>query len=287
VLDMRYTVILVTFLLLEGCASFDNIISQGMEKEKFSHTGVRNELTFEPIYYDSKSKIEVLIPTGLFNSTGQIVIFENVSHPYPVWWLKQSARIPKGYCEYSNCMTWGNGIVKSWYSEDDITMKALQGDTDAKLLVSAIQLYRDSDISLIEQIMSRESVSRKAAERKHFYNKVKLRENYRDNITNHFKAEMTGRRVAQSTYSNSYIRLDNTAPRANSNPSSELKYLMSLAIDLYVDKALGVTRNTSNISKVDLQKIENASKKGMRDALRKNKRMQQVYKNLSTPVPIR
>ena len=63
--------------------------------------------------------------------------------------------------------------------------------------------------------------------------------------------------------------------------------LIEHALDLYVQKALGIKSPSYGPSKDDLREIEAASRRGMRKALKKRKRMDNIYKNIKTPPPIR
>lgn len=291
---MRFLPLFFLSICLGGCASFESIVSEGMEKAKFAHSGVRNEMSFSPIYYNPKSGIEIVIPDrGYFNSSGQIVIFEDVSNPYPKWWLQNNKPLPLTYCKLkegylggtvADCMNWGDGKVKSWMAEEAIAMKALQGDKDAELLLAVIQLYRDNENSDIENIMTRESVSRDDAERIYKRDQGKLARDYRDSISDQFMYEIKYKRKLINKNNNNPNYSQSHRP---SKSDSLFEYLMFVAIDAYVDKALGINTGYSGISDEDLKRIEDASRKGMRKALQKNKRMQQVYKNLSTPPPIR
>ena len=78
-----------------------------------------------------------------------------------------------------------------------------------------------------------------------------------------------------------------TKPKSVLSSNNFFESLIEQAIGLYVQKALGIKPSYDGPSEDDLRKIEEASRRGMRKALRKQKRMDNVYKNIKTPPPIR
>ena len=82
-------------------------------------------------------------------------------------------------------------------------------------------------------------------------------------------------------------RARKTQPKSSLFSNNFFSDLIEHSLDLYVQKALGIKSPSHGPSKDDLREIEEASRRGMRKALRKQKRMDNIYKNIKTPPPIR
>ena len=287
---MRYFTIMSLFLLF-GCASFDNVIYAGMRKPDFLGDMARNEMSWQPVYYDPETRIEVVISkNNIFNDSnvGIAVVFEDVSFPYHVWWPMQGKRVPPGCNERLNvCSRYaGDGIVRGWYHENEVAVKALEGDPDATLLAAIFQLIRESHEDEINQIAFNNSLSREAAEKK-YVKKVRHEYwDYEDIALEQWYENIDIERASKVAASNVITEPRKRKIRTSSASNSILEDLIDVAIELYVNKTLGLDHDHSLISANDLSKIEEASRRGTRKAIRKQARMKQIHKNLSTPPPI-
>ena len=280
------------------------IATTGMAKEKFSRLANRNQMDFETIYYDPESKIEILFLTEIFKKPGTVIIFENVTHPHPHWWLSQphpkwwlsrTKKIPYGYCIERHCMNWGNGVLRKWLSEEEITIKALEGQADSELLVAVFQLFRDKENSEIDKIMIQNSISRDKAERKYSYKKWSIKQEYHSFTNEHFSDEWVSihkpKIVKKETYDRPLkndlsvnSKTNHDEYNSGSNSSSIFSTLISTAIEAYIHEKMGIGKSSySRLSDDDLQRVQDAKRRGIQAAIRQRNILQQVQKNLSGP----
>jgi len=301
---MRF--ILIPFLLLSllGCASFDELAYTGMDKNDFIDKMTRNQMEFRSIYFDPKTGIEVWVPKRtvkydlVLNSTAKIAIFENVTRPRPRF-TALTIRVPEGYCQnwVGYCYDFGDGKLKSWHSEDELAIKAFEGQERAKLLIAVLQLERDKYNNEIEAIMERDSIARDTAERRYSSRERRQKNAFREAKKIELKRDRASKRNKAHARDIAYD-VDQT-PRYKSSRDSQNKHnvstkmatsvqslfsrLIETAITAYIYKELDIIEHHPSVSENDLRKIEEASRRGTRKALRKQKRME----NLQWTAPIR
>ena len=323
---------ILLLLTLSSCASQASFMKEGMSKKDFFDSFSVWYLNMEKIYYDPVSKIEIFAPNPLYwtsENSGLVTIFDNVSLEYAPLYTYCS-QLPKGACQQK-----GNGQVRSWYNEEKIATLAIEGDEDAKLLLSVLTLRQEKFEKDIDKIMTdgiewgryeppftnvyykvqrkqkfdpdKEDIDKKTAiEIYKKYKKYEAREEQEELSTNMFRAftqsskHYCGEDSKGGYYCSHkddqkqvFVNPSRTKSSRNTEHNTSLSSnnffsdLIDHALDLYVQKALGIKSPSYGPSKDDLREIEEASRRGMRKALRKQKRMDNIYKNIKTPPPIR
>jgi hypothetical protein len=297
------SVLIIALLILNGCASFDEVIYVGMHKADFRKQMSFNEMGgWAPIYYDANSKIEIAHAVNSFNGSevGNFVIFEDVSYPNHSWWPMQGMRVPKG-CDdggwSSDCRWSGDGVVRSWHNENDVLLRASQGGTDTNLLVAFFQLYLESQEAKVNQIIMKYSLSREAAQKRLLKDRTNEYYKYERIAHKQWAANWSPEHTQDHDLKNSTVSSQSQTytyydpeydayrtvnsqpiqkPQVRSKVSSSLGplfgRLIEAVLDAYIDEKLGLNTSNSNLSKSDLERIEEASRKGMRRAIKQQKR---------------
>lgn len=290
------SLLIIALLILNGCSSFEELAYNGMDKNSFVDTMSRNQMSFRPIYFNREMGIEMWLPTRTvkysldLNKTAQIAIFEKVTRPRPRY-TALTMRVPGGYCQnwVGYCYDFGDGRLLTWFTEDALENKALNGEDWAKLLITAIQLDREQYETQIDHIMKRDLISKDAAERSYMFANLREQNSYREIKKIELKRDQDLKKGKVPSQSQTYTYYDPEydayrtvnsqpiqKPQVRSKVSSSLGplfgRLIEAVLDAYIDEKLGLNTSNSNLSKSDLERIEEASRKGMRRAIKQQKR---------------
>lgn len=234
----------------------------------------------------------------------RLVIFNKVTEPLPY----RPTIDPELFQEFCNewnpnplkCAYYGDGVLHSWFSEVELSEQVALGDGDAKLLLSALQLRYDFIDNLIGQVMQNQEMTEAEAREAIFWSEFQRdREHEEAGLELAKKGETTpnqqytyinkadkNKSVARSQSDNERNpeygadRTMRSQPVENTQASSSLENsmgslfgrLIAAALEAYVDDKLGLNTSSSSLSKSDLEKIEEASRRGMRRADQQRKR---------------
>lgn len=313
----RITLLLFLSINLAGCMTlpFEESVEHGMEKKRF----IDNMRTFgfgryESIYFNQKKGIEILIPrielhdhyswkVFRFNDDEpQLVIFNKVTEPLP-YYTTIDPELFQEFCNEWNpaplrCAYYGDGVLRRWFSEEELSQKVTLGDDDAKLLLSALQLRYEFVDNVISQTMQNNQMTEADARETLFWSEF-----HRDR--DHTKASLESAKRETAQYKQ-YAYINNAEKNKSSPQSQSYDYydsyyeafgtessqstqssqvsskvensmgslfgrLIEAVLDAYIDEKLGLNTSNSSLSKSDLEKIEEASRRGMRRATKQQK----------------
>lgn len=242
----------------------------------------------------------------------RLVIFNKVTAPLP-YRPTIDPELFQEFCSGWNpnhleCAYYGDGVLQHWFHEDELSERATSGDDNAKLLLSAVQMRYDFVNNLIIQIMhdnqmteaearealfwsefnrdqdhieaSLKNAEKKSTRKKQYAhinkvekNKVSLQSNSHSNSTEHD--------TYKNTHSNS-TRNIKTATSAKTGIDTLIGRLIEASLNAYIDEKLGLNSRNSSLTKRDLEKIEEASRRGARKEFKKQEQLKRIW---SQPQP--
>jgi len=280
------SLIAAALMLLTGCVvpkTYNQIAYKGVSKYELFDEASWQSLDFQQIYYDDETNIEVffLRSANWWNEgdVGIISVFESVTKPTECPFTSRGGGCP--FILYPNSPMFerqpymGNGKLKETYRTNELAVLSAEGDVESSYLLAAYQIYNEKRSAQISTIMSRKGwgESKRFSAESEWYEqgiahdeRMAQRKASRNRtsstpIKSSARASTYGSRVTKSGHS--------TSSKSGSNLFDTL---IDAAITGWVHKALDIPL-PGEISDKDLRKIEEASRKGMRRALRKGKSM--------------
>lgn len=294
------SLIATVVMLLTGCVvpqNYSQVTYDGMSKSDFFDKTSSQSLDFQQIYYDGTTGVEVffLDSANWWNGSdvGLISVFESVSRPTDCPFASHTG----GGCAYALYPNlkfmerppyMGNGRLKGSYRTDELAELTAQGDEEARYLLAAYQIYnekRNAEINKIKvSLRCRSSRYENCAEYEwrvqgRAYDLLMAQRKVSRNrvsstpIKSYARASTYGSRVTNSGHSTS-----------SKSSSSLFDTLIDAAITGWVHKALDIPL-PGEISESNLRKIEEASRKGMRKAIRRGNNKKRINDILNAPKP--
>jgi hypothetical protein len=319
--------VMLIILMLSGCASQSSLMVVGMTKEEFLQKTSFWEVNISKIYFDPTSRIEIFAPDPLYwspNNSGLITVVENVSAEFdPLY--RYCDQMPKATCQQKGdgrIRSWytESQIEELAISGDEeatlllsvLTLRQEEFEKDiTKIMNEGLEWVWDSSIIKGGQKESYNPIIKPIDRKK----AIKIYKDYQENLRFTHQRELAQMMLYTFVNSPMYVcdrdsngsplcrhkseenttsysnikkeRTRKTQPKSSLSSNNFFEDLIEQALDLYVQKALGIKSPSYGPSKDDLREIEEASRRGMRKALKKQKRMDNIYKNIKTPPPIR
>ena len=298
------SLIATVLVLLTGCVvpqNYSQVTYDGMSKYDFFDKTSSQSLDFQQIYYDGATGIEVffLHSANWWNGgdVGTISVFESVSRhtdcpfaSHTSFKCVNALFDPQSYGWGESAPYMGNGRLKATYQTDELAELSAQGDVESSYLLAAYQIYNERRSAETKQLeMSEPCVSRLFGVR----NCAEIA--WLEKGWAHDE-RMAQRKVSRNRVSSTQIKSSerasiygsfatNTGHSVSSEGRSSLfDTLIDAAITGWVHKALDIPL-PGEISESNLRKIEEASRKGMRKAIRRGNNKKRINDILNAPKP--